>query len=49
LIAQQTQAAEAQERLADERQRQIADLLQSTSWRVTAPLRWLSSKLRPRA
>jgi LmbE family N-acetylglucosaminyl deacetylase len=49
LIAQQTQAAEAQERLAEERQRQIAELLQSTSWRVTAPLRWLSSKLRFRA
>lgn len=47
--AEQTHAADIQRQLAEDRQRQIMDLLQSTSWRLTVPLRWLSSKLRPRA
>lgn len=49
VITQQAQMLVQQTRAAEDRQRQVADLLQSTSWRITAPLRWLSSKLRPRA
>lgn len=48
-IAHQMDMAEQQARLAQARQRQVDELLQSTSWRLTAPLRWLSSKLKPRA
>jgi hypothetical protein len=46
-IAHQTNIAEAQSAIAADRERQINELLGSTSWRVTAPLRWLRSKFKP--
>lgn len=48
VIARQMHAAEVQSRRIEDLERRVAELLQSTSWRVTAPLRWLSSRLRAR-
>jgi len=45
-LAQQRQAADEQRQLSESRQRRIDELLNSTSWRLTAPLRWLSGRLR---
>lgn len=47
-LAQQRQAADQLRALAEMRQRQIDAFVHSTSWRLTAPLRWLSSRLRRR-
>jgi LmbE family N-acetylglucosaminyl deacetylase/glycosyltransferase involved in cell wall biosynthesis len=43
-LAHQTHIAEAQTALATDRERRIADLIASTSWRVTTPFRWLASR-----
>lgn len=45
-MAQQQRALDELRQLADTRQRSIDELLHSTSWRLTAPLRWLSGCLR---
>lgn len=45
LDADNDQAAELQHRV-DERDRRIAELMGSTSWRATAPFRWITRRLR---
>ncbi|MBI2769638.1 MAG: PIG-L family deacetylase [Burkholderiales bacterium] len=45
-LEQQRVHSEYLERLASAREKAVNDLIASSSWRVTAPLRWLSSKLR---
>jgi len=34
--------------LAERQLRDIADLKASSSWKVTAPLRWLAARIRPK-
>ena len=45
LLAQAEQLRSQAERHA----REIADFTESSSWKVTAPLRWLSARIRPKA
>jgi LmbE family N-acetylglucosaminyl deacetylase len=47
-LAHQTGIAEAQSAAAADRERELAQVYCSNSWRIAAPLRWLSSTLKRR-
>jgi O-antigen biosynthesis protein len=47
-IARMSESLAGQIQIAAERERQVAELLGSKSWRITAPLRWLTSAFKSR-
>jgi O-antigen biosynthesis protein len=47
-VARLTGSLTQQIGIAEDRERRVTELLASKSWRITAPLRWLGSALKPR-